>query len=525
MKKSSNLQSHFSSWWFEHKKIIICTLTWGGIVNFQLYSNSLRSPDSLWNSGIYQSGTWELSLGRWFPQVFDWMQFQTILPFLNTLLTLFIYAIALALFTDFFNVQSQTLKLLCTCVIISSPFISMSLQYYYSNETYAFALLFAILSFYGLWDLHNISPKRLFAGIFSLTFSLALYQSFLGIAVLMALFLILKRASNENKLNIINFIKDIGAYAIILLGGILLYYILLQILLKYFNISLSSYKGANDISVKSILFNLPTSMLKCYSDFGEFFLGNKIARNAFNINYIHIAVILIIVGKMIGIIFNPLRAWVSKFIMLITFLCIPIACNFIDLITINAEMYLLTIGGMLIVIQGLVLLEEEFSRTHYFKSGIYCFLIILLYLYTIQDNVDSMMMLNTTNQSRTLVNRIWTNVENFPGYYPGTKIMIAGNPSSDTSSYPIVSNYYSYANWYARIGLFWSTWDGSTSCWNHLIQNELGINANFCTKDDFIHIANDYSFKEMPVYPLPGSISFYDDILVVKVSDITNMQY
>ena len=207
----------------------------------------------------------------------------------------------------------------------------MSLQYYYSNETYAFALLFAILSFYGLWDLHNISPKRLFAGIFSLTFSLALYQSFLGIAVLMALFLILKRASNENKLNIINFIKDIGAYAIILLGGILLYYILLQILLKYFNISLSSYKGANDISVKSILFNLPTSMLKCYSDFGEFFLGNKIARNAFNINYIHIAVILIIVGKMIGIIFNPLRAWVSKFIMLITFLCIPIACNFIDL--------------------------------------------------------------------------------------------------------------------------------------------------------------------------------------------------
>lgn len=55
------------NWWQNNKMIIIVTIFWGLIVHFCLYSNILRSPDSLWNSGIYEASFWELSLGRWLP--------------------------------------------------------------------------------------------------------------------------------------------------------------------------------------------------------------------------------------------------------------------------------------------------------------------------------------------------------------------------------------------------------------------------------------------------------------------------
>lgn len=69
------------NWWQNNKMIIIVTIFWGLIVHFCLYSNILRSPDSLWNSGIYEASFWELSLGRWLPQIIDKLQFGTIFPF------------------------------------------------------------------------------------------------------------------------------------------------------------------------------------------------------------------------------------------------------------------------------------------------------------------------------------------------------------------------------------------------------------------------------------------------------------
>ena len=74
----------------------------------------------------------------------------------------------------------------------------------------------------------------------------------------------------------------------------------------------------------------------------------------------------------------------------------------------------------------------------------------------------------------SLVNRIWKRVESLDIYKPDMKVMIVGNPNQN-KIYSNVSDYTQYADWYARVGLFWSTWDGSTNCWTHLIKNELGI--------------------------------------------------
>lgn len=179
------------NWWQNNKMIIIVTIFWGLIVHFCLYSNILRSPDSLWNSGIYEASFWELSLGRWLPQIIDKLQFGTIFPFWSVFLTLCVYSVGNIFFINLFAIDNLMVKTIVSCLVISNPFIGMSLQYYYSNDTYALAYLLSVLSIYMIKNNKNQIQNYIYSIIF-IVMSLALYQSFFGVVTTAALFCILQ---------------------------------------------------------------------------------------------------------------------------------------------------------------------------------------------------------------------------------------------------------------------------------------------------------------------------------------------
>ena len=56
-----------------------------------------------------------------------------------------------------------------------------------------------------------------------------------------------------------------------LLGGGLLYKILLDITLKIYQMDLSDYRGANEISITNIILNLPREIKLTYGDFYRYF--------------------------------------------------------------------------------------------------------------------------------------------------------------------------------------------------------------------------------------------------------------
>lgn len=505
--------------WIEKYLVAFLTTILGGLViHFQLYSNMLMSPDSLWFSGRYFSNDWELSLGRWLWLYIDKMGFGTVLPFWNTFVCLIIYGITNVILSKMYNINDKILQSILSLLIISSPYFSMSLQYYSFSIKHALGCLFAILSIYFIRTRH-ISIIRYLLSIISLALSLACYQCYLGIAAIVALILIIFDLMNKSFINLKYFFIYLCKYIIVFVGGIIQYYVILQLLLNSHDIMIASYKGVSDISLLSSLESLPYSILQSYKDFFEYFGGTIISRNAYGSRLCYFVFATMFFLSTIKLVLLEKELW-KKIAYSVLILIVPVACNIVDLIATNADMYLLGIGGMLLIVPLLTpLMLQIFTNNKTLTRIIYVSILALTYTFILQDNVDSKVMLDNYKQASSLTNRMWQRVEEQTSYSNGMKVMIAGIPGMNPN-YVLASDYINSANDYAQWGLFWTTWDGSTNCWRMLIKNELGINVNMCNQQEYKEIANTTAFWEMNEYPAQNSIGVINNVIVVKISNI-----
>ena len=167
-----------------------------------------------------------------------------------------------------------------------------------------------------------------------------------------------------------------GKYIIVLFGGVGIYYVILKILLWSNGISLSSYKGADNVSVISVISRFPERIFQCYRDFFEYYFGTEIARNAYLINLIQLVTIIMLV-----FIITKRVISIGKYkgtLVIILLLIVPIACNIINVFATETKIYLLTIGGMLVFIPGMVLLNFVYLK-QIGHNTIYILCVITIY--------------------------------------------------------------------------------------------------------------------------------------------------
>lgn len=268
----------------------------------------------------------------------------------------------------------------------------------------------------------------------------------------------------------------------------------------------------------------PERLIQSYIDFFEYFFGDTIARNAYGATFFYLGILLMFLLVCSKVIWNFNQTW-KKAVTILFILIIPVGCNIINFIAVHADMYLLTIGGMSLIIPlCLVFLYKSLYTCYIMKRITGILFLAIMYSFILQDNADSKVLLETFKQTSSLTNRMWQEVENTSDYIPNMKVMIAGNPNMN-NNLQLASDYITKVNWYARIGSFWSSWSGSTNCWQMFIKNEIGININSCTQDEYRAIANMQEFSNMPTYPTKGYIQIIDDIIVIKISNIDTIVY
>lgn len=74
-----------------------------------------------------------------------------------------------------------------------------------------------------------------------------------------------------------------------------LYWLVLKLVLAFCRIDLTSYNGAAEISVKSILFGLPNGILQAYRIFGIYFFRNAYRHNTLQLFGLFAAVLAMLV--------------------------------------------------------------------------------------------------------------------------------------------------------------------------------------------------------------------------------------
>lgn len=142
----------------------------------------------------------------------------------------------------------------------------MQLSYRYMSPIFGLSFLFAVLAAY--WVITTThAGAAVGCGAVILALSLGLYQANLAVfcMILLAYLLRLLFQNAEPQKTGVHIAKSLGSAA----AGMVLYWLVLKLVLALCRIDLTSYNGAAEISVKSILFGLPNGIRRRigYSEF------------------------------------------------------------------------------------------------------------------------------------------------------------------------------------------------------------------------------------------------------------------
>lgn len=452
------------------KKYFFVMLGFAVMVYFPLISQRLVNTfDGLWNGSWFIGGFWELSIGRWLWCVADAVRFGVQTEPLNALLTLSMMVLGITLLRRLFVERDNALTYFAGMAAISGAAVGVQLSYRYMSPIFGLSFLFAVLAAY--WVITTThAGAAVGCGAVILALSLGLYQANLAVfcMILLAYLLRLLFQNAEPQKTGVHIAKSLGSAA----AGMVLYWLVLKLVLALCRIDLTSYNGAAEISVKSILFGLPNGILQAYRIFGIYFFRNA---------YRH----------------NTLQPF-GLFAAVLAMLAVWFLCRFVRMARSGKT------GGLLLGTAALLALSLAF---------------LVVYGNVYMMAVDQEAMRQGRDSLRVMSDRIVNDLTEEGCFDEGNhwSVMIAGRPSSNPTFKK--GDLYPSANRYAQMGCFWLSPECARLSWRGVFEKITPVEITLCEDEDYQKLRQTELVAEMPVYPQEGYIQQVGDIVIVKVSE------
>lgn len=519
--KYSNLIGNFETttftWLKKHSRFILLQTAFGILLYFMLLSGNLvNDMDGIWNTSNFIAGNWEISLGRGLLRYFDKLRFGVVSVPLNSIFTLLILALTNSLLVDLLSINGKVTATLTAGLLIGNPVVCASLSYCYTSVNFGLAYFFSVAAVFVLVRVKGLY-KIAFSGLL-IALSMGCYQAYFGVTCLLLLVVLIQMLMD------VKGGKEIRSYVIkggssILIGGIV-YFALTKLLLIRAGVSLTSYRGAAEVSLSNILIHLPGSFLQCYQNFYRFFFVNKMYCNLSVMNiFIFITIVLLIICALWQFIrlFRKKKGHALGFLACI--LLIPAACNAILIIAVGNNISLQMAMSMIVSIQLLFVLLPTQGAGGFYIKRCSCLLVALLLWGSIAAvSNDQLALKEGTTATVNLANRI-INVLDTNGYLSENAVFaFVGKPSEN--DFYIKRAAYLNANEYARFGSWWSTEaENHKRSWQGVLSEYCGLRLNLCSGQQYQLLIQSKDTANMPVFPAEGSIAEVDGVIVIKVSD------
>ena len=512
----------------ERKTIFLWTINLGIITHFLLLTNLIMSQDGLLMGIHYTAGLYEASLGRWGIDIIDSIRNNIAIPFITTLISIFIMGFINILLIELFEIKSPIFKFFTILSVVASPGLCMTLLYVYTADAYLFAMLFSVFSAYSLY---KIKPKKLSItlSIISFVLALSIYQSYMGITVgLIAMISVKKLLTKDNQL--IEVIKDIALKALIIFISALIYFILTKIILKIKGIQMSGYGGLDKISPLTILSTIIPSITTAYISFLKYYFADGIIfnriweRDRFYLYFFALfglSIIILFIKKVMNS--ESKKDTFLKFILAGIIICLlPIALNLVVILAPGNEIYYLTSTQMMLMFPFVFtifeLMNNQETITNIIKWGISGISVILLSSYVLTCIVTYQTLELSYNQAKSMLNRVIEEMEECENYEYDMPVLFAG--IIDDFNFTKTLDLYEYSiNNILKISIFHGTYQGLQGTWSNFSNLFLGKDLNFCDDYQYYTIVNSDEFKQMSTFPGKDSIKIISGIMVVKFTD------
>lgn len=510
--------------WITKEKVLafLVVVLVGVITHICMITGSMATQDSLWNGMGYNKPTdWEISLGRWGIILAQRINNFIMIPSIVTVLGIFIIAITTVFVIDIFDIKNRVSIILTSIIMAVSPSVTITFLYVHTALAYFVAFLASTMA---IWFLYKFKYKKvgfIFACLL-LTFTLAIYQSYIGVTIgICVMYNILEVLKNNKRVKevLFNILKGI----ILVILSAIMYYCTTMIILKVLNLNLAQYKGANNISIKNIFSSLNSTIIYTYVDFFKYFCGDDIIYNSnyrrellwigfFAISFIIFAI------KAVKLEGSKKEKCIKIALSSVMLLLIPFSLNIIDVIIGYSNIYALTATQLLLIVPFVFALSENLLEIN-FMYLIYAFIISAIAItYYLADNTSYSVLNLTYNQSIMTTERIIYRIESLEGYNKDIPVVMAG--IIDEENYSRTSNLYNFSLGFgANNAVFHGSYSGQIWTWKRFLEIFFGISYPIPSDIGYRNVVTSEEFKEMGVFPAEDSVRIIQDIVVVKLKE------
>ena len=488
------------------------------IYSLTMKENLVNHYDGLWNYSYRMAGYWELSIGRWFLYYLDRIHFGLSIEPISSIIALIIISLGMILILNIFNIKNKRNAIFINFLFLSNVVVCVFLTYRYESLTYAISFFLSILAAFIIIKIKRNHILILLASIL-IAIMMGCYQANIGCTCIVLLSYLIYMIYNDRMDN-----KDILVYLFksgvgLIIGGII-YIILLKLHLNFFNVILSKYNNANSYSIINSIIMFPSSIIKSYKVFYNYFVGNIAKLNVFQLEFKYIYILIIgIFGVLL--LDRLIKIWnknkVKAFIFIISILIIPIACNSVLFIATdsNTSIQMTAPLALLIPLMLCIISEDSYEKTiimKNIKNFNILLLIILLYGSICMIQIDQNAMLEGRIATTTMAQIILNEIKDEEYLTSDKYVCFIGRPS-DNELFKVSNTFYK-ANQYAKFGEWSLDTETNTYSWRGLFNNLLNINLNICG------INNIDNIKSIPNFPEDNFIFENNDIVFVKISNI-----
>ncbi len=480
---------------------------WGLLVHMPAMLMDVPNHDGLSSMHFSQN---MITSGRWFlGAACSLSSFYTV-PWIIGLIGMLELAVTAVLLVRIFETDNPVTIALISALLVSFPSLASTFAYVFTLDGYMLGLLLSVLAVYA------VKKEHFLLGGISLAFSMGIYQAYLPFAMLLSIFCIWSAMMKDEK----DSVRQCLNYLYMGIGGAILYYALLMILLKIEGKVLDTYQGIDNLSGGGLSGRFSV-LPDLYKDFVKFSLSrgfltgtaSKIAGLALLV-CTFVSVILLIIKN--GLYKRFWFYWVG----LLTLVLVPISANVVLLITPNVNYHLIMrYQWVLAWMVCVVLCDRCVGKEHKFRTVISWVSVLaaaaVIISYTVSVNIGYTNLQRKYEKTYAYALRLLDRIENTEGYYQGIPVVIMGvigddeNPPTEFTT-PVTAD---------MIGLEGDYLLYTGSNYETFIRHYLGANLNIVSMDQNPEIYYSDEYVEMESFPGKTSVKYVDGMIYVKTED------
>lgn len=459
----------------------------------------------------YTSGRWGLALlgdaiNTWFGNY--------PIPWLYGMCSILFLAVSSVCIVEALEISNEWNCLCISMFMVACPSIISTVAYIFTTPYYCFSIMLTCYAAY----LVRKKTKGWFAGILLLTFSLGIYQAYLGLAASMfILFLILDclKDDTDGKAIFCRAWKYLG----ILCASVLLYMGIAKLSLKLVGkASLTSYQSINTMGQIQVT-QIPKFIIKAFL---EFISPAVVDRNGLSMFWsvrISYALLLMILAVLAYRLIRTVQGRDKKILMTIFLLLFPCSVNLIYLMCANGYVHtIMRHAQVMIYIAAIAILEKEgevllkeniFIKMKHLMAAVS---IVTVISFCIQASQAYFGLNQAFNQVKAYFTVLAGQIKSQEGYRMDMPVAIVGKVNDKT--FPTFSQYHKFKTMAGINEVFY---------YDYRAEEILKYCCGFAPEyiDDTSVIEEMEAFKEMPCYPDYGSIAVLNGTVVVKFNEET----